>query len=273
MNALTQDVISDAEGFDHRGALVEHFEQPVVGDDDQRVDLFAHRVDPERCSRRATCSLKAERARDDADRQCAYLSRYASDDRRGAGACAATGSGGDEDHVGTLQQMLDAVVIFHRSGAAELRVGACAEPTSQRLTDMNGYVGLSLLDRLNVGVYGDEFDASDASFDHPVDGVYAGSTYADYAQYRAALLGLRRTVRSRIWRRRHQRRLNYRCVKNVVRDLRAEGAAQALLRRRCDARLRLAAGLGLGLIGAGSLRWLSGLAFRLALLGAAEKFR
>ncbi|CAB5034655.1 unannotated protein [freshwater metagenome] len=168
--------------------------------------------------------------------------------------------------------MLDAVVIFHRSGAAELRVGACAEPASQRFTDVDGDVGLGLLDRLNVGVDGDEFDASDAGFDHAVDGVYACSAYADYAQYRATLLGLRRTVTDRLWSRGHQRRLDDRGVKNVVRNLGAEGAAQTLLRRRGDARLRLAAGLCLSFVRAGGLRRLGWLAFRLALLGPTEEF-
>src|SRR6185437_13324950 len=38
------------------------------------------------------------------------------------------------------------------------------------------------LERLKVGVDGDELDSLDARFDHPVDGIDAGTTDADHAQ-------------------------------------------------------------------------------------------
>ena len=43
LHALAQHVVGDAEGVDHRGLLVEHRQQAVVRDDDQRVDLLRER--------------------------------------------------------------------------------------------------------------------------------------------------------------------------------------------------------------------------------------
>ena len=45
LHALAQDVVGDLEGLDHRGLLVEHLEQAVVGDDDQGVDLGGELLD------------------------------------------------------------------------------------------------------------------------------------------------------------------------------------------------------------------------------------
>ena len=45
LHALAEDVVGDLEGLDHRGLLVEHVEQAVVGDDDQGVDLGGELLD------------------------------------------------------------------------------------------------------------------------------------------------------------------------------------------------------------------------------------
>ena len=44
LDALAQHVVGDAERLDHRGLLVQHRQQLVVRDDDQRVDLFGQRL-------------------------------------------------------------------------------------------------------------------------------------------------------------------------------------------------------------------------------------
>ena len=43
LDAVAQDVVGDAERVEHRGRLVEHLEQAVVRDDDQRVAGLAQR--------------------------------------------------------------------------------------------------------------------------------------------------------------------------------------------------------------------------------------
>ena len=54
------------------------------------------------------------------------------DDGRAAGPGAATLAGGDEDHVGALEDLLDLVGVLAGGGASDLRIGAGAE-TARRL--------------------------------------------------------------------------------------------------------------------------------------------
>ncbi len=139
LDALTQDVIGHAEGVDHRRVALEHCQQAVVRHHDQRVDLLAERRDPGLSLVAAARALELERARDDADRERTELARDLRDDRSRSGARAATGTGGDEDHVGAAQDRLDLVVLLPRGRTAELRVRAGAESARDRVADMQAW--------------------------------------------------------------------------------------------------------------------------------------
>jgi hypothetical protein len=84
---LAQDVVDHPERVGERRPLLDHPQQPVVLDHDQRVDLSASSIlaRPGRCGG----ALEAERPRDDADGQRLELARELGDDGRGAGARAA----------------------------------------------------------------------------------------------------------------------------------------------------------------------------------------
>ena len=70
---------------------------------------------PSSAWRRALRALELERPRDDADGQRADLVLGdLGDHGRGAGAGAAALAGGDEDHVGALQRLLDLVAALVR---------------------------------------------------------------------------------------------------------------------------------------------------------------
>ena len=85
-------------------------EQPLVRDHDQRVDHLAQAVDALLRLARALRALEVERPGDDADGQRADLVLGdLGDHRRGARAGAAALAGGDEDHVGALERLLDVV--------------------------------------------------------------------------------------------------------------------------------------------------------------------
>ena len=103
-------------------------------------------------------------------------------DRRGAGAGAAALARGDEHHVRALEQRLDAVVVLHRRGVAELGVRAGAQPARDVGPDLERHVRGRRVQRLRVGVQRDELDAGDLGLDHAVDGVHAAAADADHAQ-------------------------------------------------------------------------------------------
>ena len=198
LDALAQDVVGDLEGLDHRGLLVEHLEQAVVGDDDQGVDLGGEFFDPLLGLAAAAAALEAERLGDDADRQRADLAGEAGDDRGGAGAGAAAGTGGDEDHVGALQQALDLVLLLEGGAVADLGVGAGAEAARLLVADVDGDVSDAELQRLKIGVDGHELDPGHAGVDHPVDRVDAGAADPDDFDHRLVRLAAARRLVSRL---------------------------------------------------------------------------
>ena len=82
LHALAEDVVGHLERVRERRALLDHLEQAVVLDHDQRVDLLGELGDPLLGLLRAAAALELERPRDDADRERLELARDLGDDRR-----------------------------------------------------------------------------------------------------------------------------------------------------------------------------------------------
>ena len=97
----------------------------------------------------------------------------------GAGAGAAALAGGDEDHVGAGQSLLDLVAGLLGGLLADLGVGASAKALGDVGADVDLDVGVGDGERLGVGVHGDKLNAADALLDHAVDGVGAAAAHAD----------------------------------------------------------------------------------------------
>src|SRR5213076_959994 len=96
-----------------------------------------------------------------------------------AGARAAAHAGGDEHHVGVLDQLGQLRPALVRRVPALGPVAARAEAAGQLAPDVDLDVGVAPLQRLEVGVDGDELDALQGSRDHAVDGVAAAAARAD----------------------------------------------------------------------------------------------
>jgi hypothetical protein len=134
--------------------------------------------------------LEGEGPRDDADRQRVELAPELGDDGRGAGAGAAALAGGDEDHVGALERLLQLVAALLRGGVTDCRVRACAEPAGDLRADVDLHVGVAHQQRLRVGVHGDELDAAEARVDHAVDRVRTAAADADDLDHSEVVPGL-----------------------------------------------------------------------------------
>ena len=133
---------------------------------------------------RAACALEAEGPRHDGDRQGAHLAGDLRDERRAARAGAAALAGGDEHEVAAAQGAAHVVLALAHGGLAEVRVAAGAEAAGDLHPDRDADVRLALLERLAVGVDGDELDAAQAGLDHAVDRVAARAADADDADHR-----------------------------------------------------------------------------------------
>ena len=190
LDALPEDVVGDAERLGHRRLLVDDLEEPVVLDHDQRVDAVAEVLDSDLGLLRAPPALEAERPRDDADGQRLELAAELGHDGRRAGARAAALTGGDEDHVGALERLLQLVARLLRCGEADGRIGAGTEAASRLRADVDLDVGVRHQERLRVRVDGDELDAAEARFDHAIDRVGAAAADADHLDHREVVATL-----------------------------------------------------------------------------------
>ena len=119
-------------------------------------------------------------------------SSLASDATTGARAAAgaAAEARGQKNHVRAFEGFDDFVGIFERRLAANLGIRARAEPLGELPADLQLDGRLGKLERLQVGVRGDELDPFDLGADHAVDGVASSAAHADHFDLRALLIFL-----------------------------------------------------------------------------------
>src|SRR5690606_7467467 len=101
------------------------------------------------------------------------------DHRRSAGAGATALPGGDEHHVGALEDLFQLLTVSLGGGSPHLGVGACSEAASHLAPQVELDVGVGHEQGLGVGVESDELHSSDAGFDHAIDAVDAASSDPD----------------------------------------------------------------------------------------------
>ena len=90
--------------------------------------------------------------------------------------------GGQEDHVGALEQLLDLVLLVEGRLVADPRIRSGTEAAGHLAADVERHIRVRGLQRLKVGVDREELDARQLRLDHPVDGVDAGAADAHHPQ-------------------------------------------------------------------------------------------
>ena len=191
-HALTQNVVGHAEGLLQRRALLDNVEQPVVRNDDHRVDMRLELLDGGVCLAHAARTLKGEGLRHHAHRETPRLLGCLRDDRRRAGAGAATHASHDEDHVRTCDHLCDLLVAFVRGRSARLRAAAGAEAARRAGAEAKPVGRERGINCLDVGINGPEFDSLRrvlSKLDHAVDRVAAATTNTDDLVTRAKARG------------------------------------------------------------------------------------
>ena len=122
LNALTQHIVGGLEGV-HQGDLLLTDElQALVRDDDQRVDMHHQGGNALLGLRHLALALKGEGLCDDANGQDAQIMGSLGHDRGSARAGAAAHTGGDKDHLRTLQGVGDLILALLGGALADLRV-------------------------------------------------------------------------------------------------------------------------------------------------------
>ena len=130
LHRLAQNVVGHAERFEESGVL-RHRQQPLVGDDDERIHRFDELGQAFFRLLQAPLAFERERFGHDGHRERAHFAGQRGDDRRRARAGASAQAGGDKNHVGAFQRLDDLVGILQRALAADFRIGARAQSVGQ----------------------------------------------------------------------------------------------------------------------------------------------
>ena len=181
LHALAQHIIRHAESILQVSALVDDLQQAVVGDDDQRIGLLLELGNASLGRLDAPRAFKGEGPGDHADGQRADFLGDLRHDGRGAGAGAAAHAGGDEDHVGAFQHLVQvfAQILRRPCGLAPgCRPSPARGSASRRCAPASG--AWREQQRLGIGVDRDELHTLQAFLDHAVDGIAAAAAHAHH---------------------------------------------------------------------------------------------
>ena len=178
LDGLAEHVIGGLEGLLDGGIGRADFDEPGVGDGDERIDLVAQACEAFIGLLHAARAFPLEGPGDDADGERAAVLRNFGNHRGGARAGAASHASGDEDHLGPTEDVVELVAALIGCALAAGRVAADAEALGQLFADAQPGGGFGGHERLGIGVAGHEGDAGDLGADHAVDGIAAAPSHA-----------------------------------------------------------------------------------------------
>ena len=187
LDALSQDVVDDAERVDHARLLLDDLEQTIVRDGDERVDLVDELGDALLGEEPPLGALEAERLRDDGDGEGADVLGDLGDDRGGSGAGPAAHAGGHEHHVRFLQGLVELLAVVLGGLAPDRRIGARAKAFGDLVADTELVRCVRQEEGLSVRVHSDELDAEELGADHPIHGVRTAAADTDDLNEREVL--------------------------------------------------------------------------------------
>ncbi len=179
LDGLAEDVVGDAERVEETGAALDGFHQAFVGDHDDGVDGANQFLQGLFRLQHAALAFESKRLRDNRDAQSAEFAGERSYYGRSAAAGASAEAGGDENHVRAFERFNNFVSVFEGSFAADLGIRARAEPFGEFRAELQLHGSLRELERLQVGIGRDEFDAFDFGADHAVNCVASAAAHAD----------------------------------------------------------------------------------------------
>ena len=179
-DTLAKHVIRHLERFRQRRTRIDHVNEALIRNRDQRIDLLAQTVDAVLSRTSPPGAFEIEWLGDDAHRERAGGTRQFGDHRRSAGPGATAHSGGDENHVSIPHQLGEHIRALFRRASADFGPAAGAEAAGDLVADSHRNFGVAVQQRLGIGVDGNELDPGYAGIDHPVDRIAAGAADADH---------------------------------------------------------------------------------------------
>ena len=186
---MHQHLVGLFEGVQDGDLLVRHVQQLVVGNDDEGVDLVAQIADTGLGLGRTAVALEGERAGHDTNGQGPEGTSNLGDD--GSSTCASPTAltGGDEDHVGALEGLLDLVSVILGSLTSLVRVRTCTQSSGEVPADVELDVGIAREEGLGIGVDSEELNSLESRLDHAVNGIAAATAYPHDLDHGEVVLG------------------------------------------------------------------------------------
>ena len=179
-HTLVKHVIGHRERFGEGGFFVGKAEQVLVGDDDQRIDHLLQCFHTVFGLTHALDAFKLEGLGHDAHGQNAQFPCSLRNDRCGTCSGATAHTGGDETHVAASQMINDLFDAFFGSSGTHCRPRARAQTFGNLHTHLDLRLGQRLLQRLCIGIGGDEIHAIERLFDHVVNRVSTGTAHTEH---------------------------------------------------------------------------------------------
>jgi hypothetical protein len=187
---MEQDLIGPAEGFLKGHGPVGDGQEPLIGDDDERVDDFPQLLQPLFGPLHALLSFEVKGLGHHGDGQRPDFPGHGRDDRCSAGPRPSTQTGRNEHHVGPHQQFPDPVFVFQGRALAEFGVGARAQSPGQFGPQLDPNGRRTSGQGLRIGVRRDEFNVAQPLLDHRVHGVASASSDTHHLQIRPGATAL-----------------------------------------------------------------------------------
>ena len=178
-DTLLEHFVRDAQRIRHGRVPGHDFADLLVGDDDERIHVFAEVIQPLHGIVEAAFALELERFGDDGDRKDLEVLGDLGDDGRRARARAAAHTGRDEQKVGIFNGVHELVFVFFRGSAADVGIRARTQPLGEFGADLDLALRARAGKDLRVGIHRDVFRARDPRFDHSVDGIVPRAADAD----------------------------------------------------------------------------------------------
>ncbi|CAI9003210.1 hypothetical protein EMIT0P100_90126 [Pseudomonas sp. IT-P100] len=184
-NGTGQYIVSLGESRQQACVLTKDGQQLLVGNGDQRVDAFGQQTNTFVGDLHALATFEREWTGHHRNGEDPHFLGHFSNDRRSTGTGTAAHAGGDEHHVGALQDFGNALTVFESGLTTYFRIGASAETFGHAGAQLQDGPRANALERLGISVGADEFNAFNVALDHVIDSVAAASANTDNLNDRA----------------------------------------------------------------------------------------
>src|SRR5215510_8333229 len=185
LHRLPQHIIGHLKRFTQRRAFINHLEEALIRDYDQRINMIPQFMNADLRLLHTLASLKRKGFGDDSDGQNIFLTGHTGDHRRRPCARATAHAGGNKHHISPFQSLHDGLTVFLRCLPANIRVGSSPQTPRQIPPQLQTDVCLGGFECLDIGVGSDKLHSLQPGRNHRVDRIATATTNTDDFNVRA----------------------------------------------------------------------------------------